>query len=60
LATTEMEQSHIDANSSRRIHPGTKSADMAVGPPLVPLSEVWRTQEDGRRRTRHKIPQRLT
>ncbi|KAL9488485.1 hypothetical protein ACSS6W_000762 [Trichoderma asperelloides] len=40
LATTEMEQSHIDANSSRRIHPGTKSADMAVGPPLVPLSEL--------------------
>ncbi|UKZ60391.1 uncharacterized protein TrAtP1_001671 [Trichoderma atroviride] len=40
LATTEMEQSHIDANSSRRIHPGTKAADMAVGPPLVPLSEL--------------------
>ncbi|KAL7922368.1 Mob1/phocein [Trichoderma austrokoningii] len=40
LATTEMEQSHIDASSSRRIHPGTKSADMAVGPPLVPLSEL--------------------
>ncbi|KAL6896404.1 Mob1/phocein [Trichoderma evansii] len=40
LATTEMEQSHIDANSSRRIHPGTKSSDMAVGPPLVPLSEL--------------------
>ncbi|RFU78748.1 mob kinase activator-like 4 [Trichoderma arundinaceum] len=40
LATSEMEQSHLDASSSRRIHPGTKSADMAAGPPLVPLSEL--------------------
>ncbi|KAL6829944.1 Mob1/phocein [Trichoderma camerunense] len=40
LATTEMEQSHLDASSSRRIHPGTKAADMAAGPPLVPLSEL--------------------
>jgi hypothetical protein len=35
-----IEQSIIDANASRRIHPGTKSADMAAGPPLIPLSEV--------------------
>ncbi|CAG8951877.1 hypothetical protein HYFRA_00002721 [Hymenoscyphus fraxineus] len=35
-----IEQSVIDANSKRRIHPGTKSADMAAGPPLVPLSEL--------------------
>ncbi|PKK48283.1 hypothetical protein CI102_8218 [Trichoderma harzianum] len=35
-----MEQSHLDASSSRRIHPGTKAADMAAGPPLVPLSEL--------------------
>lgn len=35
-----MEQSIIDSNSSRRIHPGTKGADMAAGPPLVPLMEV--------------------
>lgn len=35
-----MEQSVLDANSKRRIHPGTKAADMAAGPPLVPLSEV--------------------
>ncbi|KAH0497021.1 hypothetical protein TgHK011_004357 [Trichoderma gracile] len=40
LANTEMEQSHLDASSSRRIHPGTKAADMAAGPPLVPLSEL--------------------
>ncbi|KAL7963347.1 Mob1/phocein [Trichoderma compactum] len=40
LATTEMEQLHLDASSSRRIHPGTKAADMAAGPPLVPLSEL--------------------
>ncbi|KFY04090.1 hypothetical protein O988_00997 [Pseudogymnoascus sp. VKM F-3808] len=35
-----MEQSIIDSNSSRRIHPGTKGADMAAGPPLVPLMEL--------------------
>ncbi|KAE8450555.1 hypothetical protein EG329_006286 [Mollisiaceae sp. DMI_Dod_QoI] len=35
-----IEQSIIDANAKRRIHPGTKSADMAAGPPLVPLNEL--------------------
>lgn len=40
LETTEMEQCLLDANSKRRIHPGTKTADMAAGPPLVPLNEV--------------------
>ncbi|KAH8659094.1 Mob1/phocein, partial [Tricladium varicosporioides] len=40
LQDTSIEQSLIDANASRRIHPGTKSADMAAGPPLVPLSEL--------------------
>lgn len=35
-----MEQIILNANSKRRIHPGTKSADMAAGPPLVPLNEV--------------------
>ncbi|GMG28776.1 unnamed protein product [Aspergillus oryzae] len=29
-----------DDGSTRRIRPGTKSVDMAVGPPLVPLSQV--------------------
>lgn len=29
-----------DDSSSRRIRPGTKSADMASGPPLVPLAQV--------------------
>lgn len=38
--TQQMEQTLLNANSKRRIHPGTKSADMAAGPPLVPLSEV--------------------
>ncbi|TWU76536.1 hypothetical protein ED733_007738 [Metarhizium rileyi] len=37
---TQMEQSVLDANSRRRIHPGTKAADMAAGPPLVPLGEL--------------------
>ncbi|KAI0152358.1 Mob1/phocein [Hypoxylon sp. NC0597] len=36
----QMEQIIADANSKRRIHPGTKSEDMAAGPPLVPLSEL--------------------
>ncbi|KAL8352147.1 hypothetical protein RB601_002461 [Gaeumannomyces tritici] len=36
----QMEQTALDANSKRRIHPGTRSADMAAGPPLVPLSEL--------------------
>lgn len=35
-----MEQTILNANSRRRIHPGTKSADMAAGPPLVPLNEL--------------------
>ncbi|KAJ0309931.1 hypothetical protein COL516b_002433 [Colletotrichum fioriniae] len=35
-----MEQSLIEANSRRRIHPGTKAADMAAGPPLIPLNEL--------------------
>ncbi|KAK1988509.1 Mob1/phocein family protein [Colletotrichum cereale] len=38
--TSPMEQSLIEANSRRRIHPGTKAADMAAGPPLVPLNEL--------------------
>ncbi|RDW92111.1 Mob1 [Coleophoma crateriformis] len=37
---TSIEQAISDANASRRIHPGTKSADMAAGPPLIPLSEL--------------------
>jgi hypothetical protein len=35
-----IEQGIIEANAGRRIHPGTKSADMAAGPPLIPLNEV--------------------
>ncbi|KAH6607480.1 mob kinase activator-like 4 [Trichoderma cornu-damae] len=46
LVTSEMDQSHLDASSARRIHPGTKSADMAAGPPLVPLSEMKPNQLD--------------
>lgn len=30
----------LDDGPTRRIRPGTKSADMASGPPLVPLAEV--------------------
>lgn len=29
-----------DDGSTRRIRPGTKTADMAFGPPLIPLSQV--------------------
>ncbi|KAM7204491.1 MOB kinase activator-like 4 [Naviculisporaceae sp. PSN 640] len=36
----QIEQTAMDANSKRRIHPGTRSADMAAGPPLVPLQEL--------------------
>ncbi|KAK3943876.1 mob1 family protein [Diplogelasinospora grovesii] len=36
----QIEQTAIDANAKRRIHPGTKAADMAAGPPLVPLNEL--------------------
>ncbi|KAL8741910.1 MAG: hypothetical protein Q9190_005534 [Brigantiaea leucoxantha] len=32
--------SKIDKSATRRIRPGTKAAEMAYGPPLVPLSEV--------------------
>nr|CDP30668.1 Putative Phospoprotein [Podospora anserina S mat+] len=35
-----IEQTALDANSKRRIHPGTKAADMHAGPPLVPLQEL--------------------
>ncbi|KAF7553082.1 hypothetical protein G7046_g7206 [Stylonectria norvegica] len=37
---THMEQTLLDASSRRRIHPGTKAADMAAGPPLMPLHEL--------------------
>lgn len=36
----QIEQTQIDAAAKRRIHPGTKAADMAAGPPLIPLNEV--------------------
>ncbi|KAK5660224.1 hypothetical protein OQA88_12758 [Cercophora sp. LCS_1] len=36
----QIEQNACEASSKRRIHPGTKSADMAAGPPLVPLHEL--------------------
>ncbi|KAI2469380.1 Mob1/phocein [Annulohypoxylon bovei var. microspora] len=36
----QLEQTIADANAKRRIHPGTKSEDMAAGPPLVPLGEL--------------------
>ncbi|KAI1874777.1 uncharacterized protein JN550_002206 [Neoarthrinium moseri] len=35
-----MDQGIVDTNAKRRIHPGTKSEDMAAGPPLVPLNEL--------------------
>lgn len=35
-----VETAKLDYAASRRIRPGTKAADMASGPPLVPLSEV--------------------
>ncbi|KAI1133097.1 Mob1/phocein [Nemania abortiva] len=40
LQAQQMEQTLNDANAKRRIHPGTKSEDMAAGPPLVPLNEL--------------------
>ncbi|KAL6860100.1 hypothetical protein ACO1O0_004125 [Amphichorda felina] len=43
LHASQLEQSLLDANSKRRIHPGTKACDMAAGPPLVPLNEVCRS-----------------
>ncbi|KAJ9142856.1 Mob1/phocein [Coniochaeta hoffmannii] len=36
----QIEQTQIDAAAKRRIHPGTRAADMAAGPPLVPLNEL--------------------
>ncbi|KAL2120734.1 hypothetical protein VTJ04DRAFT_4761 [Mycothermus thermophilus] len=36
----QIEQTAIDTNSKRRIHKGTRSCDMAAGPPLVPLHEL--------------------
>ncbi|KAL2261963.1 hypothetical protein VTK26DRAFT_2885 [Humicola hyalothermophila] len=38
--TAQIEQATLDTNAKRRIHPGTRSADMAAGPPLVPLHEL--------------------
>ena len=32
----------LESGAMRRIRPGTKAADMAFGPPLVPLAEVSR------------------
>ena len=39
-----------DHGASRRIRPGTKAADMASGPPLIPLLEVSRDYFCGRNR----------
>ncbi|KAL1879362.1 hypothetical protein VTK73DRAFT_7093 [Phialemonium thermophilum] len=36
----QIEQNQLDAAAKRRIHVGTKAANMAAGPPLVPLSEL--------------------
>ncbi|KAL1874439.1 hypothetical protein Daus18300_003457 [Diaporthe australafricana] len=36
----QLELTILNANSRRRIHPGTKSAEMAAGPPLIPLNEL--------------------
>jgi hypothetical protein len=36
----ELGRNPFEANASRRIRPGTKAADMALGPPLVPLTDV--------------------
>ncbi|KAB5540533.1 Mob1/phocein family protein [Coniochaeta sp. 2T2.1] len=36
----QIEQTQIDAAAKRRIHPGTRAADMAAGPPLIPLNEL--------------------
>lgn len=41
----QMEQTMLNANAKRRIHPGAKSADMAAGPPLVPLNEVCSSRD---------------
>jgi hypothetical protein len=35
-----------DDGSTRRIRPGTKAADMASGPPLVPLAQVTLNPRD--------------
>ncbi|KAH7353416.1 Mob1/phocein family protein [Plectosphaerella cucumerina] len=37
---SQHEQSLIDSNAKRRIHPGSKAQDMAAGPPLMPLNEL--------------------
>jgi hypothetical protein len=39
---SEAEALQHELNSKRRVHPGTKSADVAAGPPLMPLNEVGR------------------
>lgn len=36
----------LDSSGARRIRPGTKAADIAEGPPLVDLSEVWSASGD--------------
>ncbi|KAI1001112.1 hypothetical protein K3495_g7087 [Podosphaera aphanis] len=38
--SVSMEHSIIEANSKRRIHPGTRSADMTTGLSLIPLNEL--------------------
>ncbi|KIW06137.1 uncharacterized protein PV09_03299 [Verruconis gallopava] len=36
----ELGRNPFEANASRRIRPGTKAADMSLGPPLVPLTDI--------------------
>lgn len=40
LEQQSAEPPYEDDGATRRIRPGTKAADMAAGPPLVPLAEV--------------------
>ena len=41
IAQLDIEESAaLDNGAMRRIRPGTKAADMASGPPLIPLTEV--------------------
>ena len=45
ISTEAEHTAKYDQQAVRRIRPGTKAAEMAVGPPLVPLSEVSKYKE---------------
>lgn len=47
VAAPDEQQNPFEGNASRRIRPGSKAIDMALGPPLLPLADVCQPHQLG-------------